>query len=64
MRLIRLQCQMCSILIECTHVELGLYASIGDSLSYNPTIVECNGSRVERRTLDYENPGSNPVLRC
>ena len=23
-----------------------------------------NGSGVELRTLDYENPGSNPVLRC
>ena len=26
--------------------------------------VERNGSGVELRTLDYENPGSNPVLRC
>ena len=26
--------------------------------------VECSGSGVELRTLDYENPGSNPVLRC
>ena len=25
--------------------------------------VERDGSRVELRTLDYENPGSNPVLR-
>ena len=24
----------------------------------------CNGSGVELRTLDHENPGSNPVLRC
>ena len=23
-----------------------------------------NGSEVELRTLDYDNPGSNPVLRC
>ena len=28
------------------------------------TTVERNGSGVELRTLDYENPGSNPVLRC
>ena len=26
--------------------------------------IERNGSGVELRTLDYENPGSNPVLRC
>ena len=26
--------------------------------------VERNGSGVELRTLDYENPGSNPVLWC
>ena len=26
--------------------------------------VECNGSEVELRTVDYENPGSNPVLHC
>ena len=26
--------------------------------------VKCSGSGVELRTLDYENPGSNPVLRC
>ena len=26
--------------------------------------VERTGSGVERRTLDYEKPGSNPVLRC
>ena len=26
--------------------------------------VERNDSWVELRTLDYENPGSNPVLRC
>ena len=26
--------------------------------------VERNGSGVELRILDYENPGSNPVLRC
>ena len=25
---------------------------------------ERNGSGVELRTLDYENPGSNPVQRC
>ena len=28
------------------------------------TFVESNGSGVELRTLDYENPGSNPVLWC
>ena len=28
------------------------------------SLVERNGSRVELRTIDYENPGSNPVLRC
>ena len=27
-------------------------------------IVERNGSGVKLRTLDYENPGLNPVLRC
>ena len=26
--------------------------------------VEHSGSGVELRTLDYENLGSNPVLRC
>ena len=26
--------------------------------------IERNGSGVELRTLDWENPGSNPVLRC
>ena len=30
----------------------------------NVNIVERNGSGVELQTLDYENPGSNPVLRC
>ena len=31
----------------------------------SPTaVVERSGSGVELRTLDYENPGSNPVLRC
>ena len=28
------------------------------------TFVERNGSGVQLLTLDYENPGSNPVLRC
>ena len=28
------------------------------------SLQERNGSGVELRTLDYENPGSNPVLRC
>ena len=28
------------------------------------TTVERSGSGVELRTLDYENPGSNPVLWC
>ena len=28
------------------------------------TTLERSGSGVELRTLDYENPGSNPVLRC
>ena len=27
------------------------------------TIIQRNGSGVELRTLDYVNPGSNPVLR-
>ena len=27
-------------------------------------LVEYSGSGVELRTLDYENPGSNPVLQC
>ena len=27
-------------------------------------LVERNGSEVELQTLDYENPGSNPELRC
>ena len=27
---------------------------------YNPYTVERSGSGVELRTLDYENPGSNP----
>ena len=27
-------------------------------------LVEHNGSEVELRILDYENPGSNPVPRC
>ena len=26
--------------------------------------IEHSGSGVELRTLDYENPGANPVLRC
>ena len=29
-----------------------------------PARPECNGSGVELRTLNYENLGSNPVLRC
>ena len=33
---------------------------IGQSLG----TVERNGSGVEFRTLDLENPGSNAVLRC
>ena len=28
------------------------------------SIVEPSGSGVELQTLDYENLGSNPVLRC
>ena len=28
------------------------------------SLVEHNSSGVELRTLDFENPGSNPVLRC
>ena len=31
-------------------------------VSLFPEFVERNGSRVEFRTLAYENPGSNPVL--
>ena len=27
-------------------------------------VQECNGSGVELPILDYENPGSNHVLRC
>ena len=27
-------------------------------------IVEHNGSEAELRILNYENPGSNPVLQC
>ena len=30
----------------------------------NLEMIERSGSGVERWTLDYENPGSNPVLRC
>ena len=30
----------------------------------NGSGVERNGSGVELRTLDYENPGLNPLLRC
>ena len=30
----------------------------------NSDNVECNGSGVELRTLDYDNPGLNPVPRC
>ena len=26
--------------------------------------VERNGSGIELQNIDYENPGSNPVLRC
>ena len=33
-------------------------------LMYWVRFVEHNGSGVELRTLSYENPGSNPVLRC
>ena len=33
-------------------------------LSGKPTHVGRIGSGVELRILDYENPGSNPVLRC
>ena len=29
-----------------------------------PFIYNRNGSGVELWTLDYENPGSNPLLRC
>ena len=31
---------------------------------YIAAYVQHNGSGVELRTLDYENPGSNPVLWC
>ena len=34
-------------------------------LTHRPgSSVESSGSGVELRTLDYENPGSNSVLRC
>ena len=38
-----------------TYLSLGLVLGL---------VLERNGSGVELRTLDYENPGSNPVLRC
>ena len=41
-----------------------LVDSPADGASVNGWFVESNGSGVELRTLDYENPGSNPVLRC
>ena len=43
---------------QCLRQEL----SITSVISY--TNSERSGSGVELRTLDYENPGSNPVLRC
>ena len=30
----------------------------------NTLFVVRNGSEVQLQTLDYKNPGSNPVLRC
>ena len=37
---------------------------INNPNNYKAQFVERNGSAVELRTFDYENPGSNPVLRC
>ena len=34
------------------------------SLDCSSNLGERRGSGVELRTLDYENPGSNPGLRC
>ena len=45
------------LLIQCGHLFLCSCPNLMLSL-------ECNGSGVEFRILDYENPGSNPVLHC
>ena len=44
----------------------GLSAIQNESMEFNEEIVMCTGcgSGVEHRTLDYKNPGLNPVLLC
>ena len=50
-------------LLYCLYSALIHYTGTAREQSYY-YFVERNGSGVELRTLDYENPGSNPVLRC
>ena len=39
-------------------------ASVQITSFVHQSTIERNGSGVELQTLDQENPGSNPVLRC
>ena len=54
------------IICDCVVTSQGnVYTCIVNSQVIFMTIyVERNGSGVELQTLGYENPGSNPVLRC
>ena len=40
-----------------------LCAALSPAITLIVSIVERNGSRVELWHIDYDNPGSNPVLR-
>ena len=54
-----------STALDCVHIRWEMFAN-GANYNHlniaNNSIIERSGSGVELRTLDYENPGSNPVL--
>ena len=50
--------------VGCTLVSTVMLQEVTVKVSAYIVLIEHNGSGVELRTLDYENPGSNPVLRC
>ena len=56
-RLVTRKALLCHLLVECDKEKL----TFNNSKRQNTvSIVERSGSGVELRTLDYENPGSNP----
>ena len=51
-------------MIDAIHLIKNGKMSLNCSDTLTRTPQERSGSGVELRNLDYENPGSNPVLRC